>query len=54
MKRFADATEQPVVVPVVVVPVAVEVRLVVPPVEGEERARFHPYHHASIPKKSET
>ncbi|HEY4493268.1 MAG TPA: hypothetical protein VJB98_01475 [Candidatus Paceibacterota bacterium] len=36
MKRVAHATEDPVVVPVVVVAVDVHVRLVVPPIERGE------------------
>ena len=34
MRRIADASEPPVVVPVIVVPVDVHVPVVVPPVEG--------------------
>lgn len=39
MKRFADAGEPPVVIPVVVVAVDVHVALVVPPVERDELYR---------------
>ena len=40
MKRLADAGEQPVVVPVVVVAVDVHVALVVPTVERGEMCRI--------------
>ncbi len=44
MKRIANAGEEPVVIPVVVVAVDVHVTLVVPPVEGRDCAKHHLYH----------
>ena len=46
MKRVADASEEPIVVPLVVVAVAVDVALVVPPVKRQIAVCMerHPYH----------
>ena len=42
MKRVADASKPPVVVPVIVIAIAVHVALVVPPVEREVPAYGEP------------
>lgn len=46
MKRFAEAGEPPVVIPVIGVAVNVHVALVVPAVEGDLNVmKRHQYHH---------